>query len=84
LRPTGDVCPKAAGILHVGATSSFVGDNTDLIRMREGLYRIKGLLLSAIEAAASFADNYKDLHCLAYTHFQLPSPLRWENGQQYG
>ncbi len=74
LKAYGDVCPKSAGILHVGATSSFVGDNTDLIRMREGLYRIKGLLLSAIEAAASFADKYKDLHCLAYTHFQPAQP----------
>jgi adenylosuccinate lyase len=74
MKAYGDICPKAAGIIHVGATSSYVGDNTDLIRMREGLYRIKGLLLSAIEAAASFADKYKTLHCLAYTHFQPAQP----------
>ncbi len=74
IRAYGDCCPGAAGIIHLGATSSYVGDNTDIIRMREGLRRIRVLLLSAIRAAADFADKYKKLPCLAYTHFQPAQP----------
>ncbi len=74
IKTYGECCPNAAGIIHVGATSSYVGDNTDLIRMREGLLRIRALLISAIKAAASFAEKYKNLPCLAYTHFQPAQP----------
>ncbi|MCR5485273.1 MAG: adenylosuccinate lyase [Clostridiales bacterium] len=70
----GDCCPKAAGIIHLGATSCYVGDNTDIIQMREGLLQIKKLLVSCIAADAAFAEKHKDLPSLAYTHFQAAQP----------
>ncbi len=66
----GEVCPKAKGIIHLGATSCYVGDNTDVIVMREGLRLIRTKLLTVMDKLASFALQYKDLPCLAYTHFQ--------------
>lgn len=66
----GEVCPKAFPIIHLGATSCYVGDNTDVIIMREGLDIIKIKLLSAIEKLADFADQYKALPTLGFTHFQ--------------
>ena len=66
----GEVCPKAKGIIHLGATSCYVGDNTDVIVMREGLRLIRTKLLSVMDQLAGFALQYKDLPCLAYTHFQ--------------
>ena len=66
----GEVCPKAKGIIHLGATSCYVGDNTDVIVMREGLRLIRTKLLSVMDKLAGFALQYKDLPCLAYTHFQ--------------
>ena len=70
----GDACPKAAGIIHLGATSCYVGDNTDVILMHSALIQIKNLLLNAVEALSEFAMKYKDLPTLAYTHFQAAQP----------
>ncbi|MCI5512674.1 MAG: adenylosuccinate lyase, partial [Clostridia bacterium] len=69
-----ELCPKAKPIIHLGATSCFVGDNTDIIQMREGLLQIKLLLVNAISALADFADKNKDMPTLAYTHFQAAQP----------
>jgi adenylosuccinate lyase len=63
-------CPKAAGIIHLGATSCYVGDNTDLIIMREGLGLLRRKLLGAISLLADFAEEHKALPALAYTHLQ--------------
>ena len=70
----GDCCPKARPIIHLGATSCYVGDNTDILNMRDGLLLIRRLLLSAIEALAAFAETNKALPTLAYTHFQAAQP----------
>ena len=70
----GDACPKAAGIIHLGATSCYVGDNTDIILMKSALIQIKNLLLNAVEALSEFAMEYKGLPTLAYTHFQAAQP----------
>lgn len=69
-----ELCPKAKPIIHLGATSCFVGDNTDIIQMREGLLQIKLLLVNAIAALADFAGKNKDMPTLAYTHFQAAQP----------
>ncbi len=63
-------CPKAAGIIHLGATSCYVGDNTDVLIMREGLRVVRRKLLNVIALLADFANRYKALPCLAYTHLQ--------------
>ncbi len=70
----GKQCPKAAGIIHLGATSCYVGDNTDIIIMREGLLLLKKKLINVIASLADFADKYKDLPTLAFTHFQPAQP----------
>ena len=70
----GQQCPDAAGILHLGATSCFVGDNTDIIQMKMGLMQVRRLLLNAILALSRFAARYKDQPTLAYTHFQAAQP----------
>lgn len=70
----GEQCPKAVGILHLGATSCYVGDNTDMIVMREGLKLIKKKLLNVMQALADFAKKYKELPTLAFTHFQPAQP----------
>ncbi len=70
----GDCCPKAAGIIHLGATSCYVGDNTDIIVMRAGLEQIRRMLVTCIKAVADFAEKYKSLPTLAYTHFQAAQP----------
>ena len=70
----GIACPKAKPIIHLGATSCFVGDNTDVIIQRDALLRIRRLLLSAIAALADFAEKYKSQPTLAYTHFQAAQP----------
>jgi len=67
-------CPKARPIIHLGATSAFVGDNTDLIQMREGMRRIRTLLLSVIRKLASFAGEHASLPTLGFTHFQPAQP----------
>lgn len=66
----GKQCPKAKGIIHLGATSCYVGDNTDLIIMKEGLGLIRCELLAVISGLADFADRYKDTPTLGFTHFQ--------------
>lgn len=63
-------CPKAAGIIHLGATSCYVGDNTDVIIMREGLQVVRRKLLNVMNLLANFADKYKAMPALAYTHLQ--------------
>ncbi len=74
IRTYGDACPEAAGILHLGATSSYVGDNTSLLQMRDALNLVRAELLGVIAGLAAFAERYKDLPCLAYTHFQPAQP----------
>ncbi len=66
----GAACPKANGIIHLGATSCYVGDNTDVIIMRDALQVVKRKLVKVIAQLAKFADTYKALPCLAYTHLQ--------------
>ena len=70
----GDVCPTARPIIHLGATSCYVGDNTDIIVMREGLRRVKKLLVNTVKAVSDFAEQWKDTPTLAYTHFQAAQP----------
>ncbi|MBQ9866967.1 MAG: adenylosuccinate lyase [Lachnospiraceae bacterium] len=67
-------CPKAKGIIHLGATSCYVGDNTDIIVMKEALKLIKKKLVCVIDELAKFAKEYKDLPTLAFTHFQPAQP----------
>lgn len=70
----GDQCPNAKGIIHLGATSCFVGDNTDIIIMKKGLELIRSKVLTAIKLLSDFAMKYKDLPTLAFTHFQPAQP----------
>lgn len=67
-------CPKAKGIIHLGATSCYVGDNTDLIIMTEALKLIRAKLINAIDHLADFAEKYRSQPCLAYTHYQAAQP----------
>lgn len=66
----GDVAPSAKGIIHLGATSAFVGDNTDLIQMRDGLLILKKQLVNVIKNLTDFALKYKALPTLGFTHYQ--------------
>ncbi len=70
----GQQCPKAKGIIHLGATSCYVGDNTDMIVMSEALEIVRRKLLNVIAELAKFADGYKGLPTLAFTHFQPAQP----------
>ncbi|MCD8002687.1 MAG: adenylosuccinate lyase [Clostridia bacterium] len=70
----GQQCPSAAGIIHLGATSCYVGDNTDLIIMREALCVIEKKLVAVIRVLADFAEKYKSQPTLAFTHFQPAQP----------
>ena len=67
-------CPKAKGIIHLGATSCYVGDNTDIIVMTKALKLVKRKLLNVLEKLAGFAQEYKSLPTLAFTHFQPAQP----------
>lgn len=70
----GRQCPKAKGIIHLGATSCYVGDNTDIIVMAEAFRLIKKKLVNVMEKLSRFADKYKSLPTLAFTHFQPAQP----------
>lgn len=67
-------CPDAKGIIHLGATSCYVGDNTDMTIMKEALLLIRKKLVNTIASLADFADEYKSMPCLAYTHYQAAQP----------
>src|SRR5205807_5613481 len=66
----GEACPGARDILHLGATSCFVTDNTDLLLMREGLQLLRDRLVGEIDALARFAADWAELPTLGFTHFQ--------------
>ncbi len=70
----GDLCPEARGIIHLGATSCFVTDNTDLIQVRDGLRILRNKILQVIRQLLPFAQEYASLACLSYTHFQPAQP----------
>lgn len=70
----GEACPLAKPVIHLGATSCYVGDNTDIILMKEAMLRIKTLLVSTIAVIGDFAQKYKDVPTLAFTHFQAAQP----------
>lgn len=70
----GDLCPEARGIIHLGATSCFVTDNTDLIQITEGLRIIRNKIVQLIRQLHPFAQEYASLACLSYTHFQPAQP----------
>ncbi|HKL43460.1 MAG TPA: adenylosuccinate lyase [Clostridia bacterium] len=71
----GDQVPEAKGIIHLGATSAFVGDNTDIIKMKEGLIITRNKLVNLLSKLSKFADEYKSLPTLGFTHFQPAQPL---------
>jgi adenylosuccinate lyase len=71
----GDVCPSAKPIIHLGATSCYVTDNTDLILMRRGLELLRSKLVATIDRLARFAAEYRDLPCLGFTHLQPAQPV---------
>ncbi|MCD7890683.1 MAG: adenylosuccinate lyase [Ruminococcus sp.] len=66
----GKACPDAEGIIHLGATSCYVGDNTDIIIMRDAMQIIRRKLINVMSNLAKFAEEYKDMPCLGYTHLQ--------------
>ncbi|MBE6035848.1 MAG: adenylosuccinate lyase [Clostridiales bacterium] len=70
----GQQCPNAKGIIHLGATSCYVGDNTDLILMTEGLKLLRTKLINVLAKLAKFAGEYKDMPTLGFTHFQAAQP----------
>jgi len=74
IRTYAAACPQAAPIIHLGATSCYVGDNTDILLQRRALLQIRKRLLNAIDKLAAFAHEHKALPCLAYTHFQAAQP----------
>ena len=74
IKAYGDQCPKAMPIIHLGATSCYVGDNTDIIVQRDALLRVKSLLVTVIDKLFQFANEHKSLPCLAFTHFQAAQP----------
>ena len=70
----GKACPDAAGIIHLGATSCYVGDNTDVIIMRDALQVVRRKLINVMNNLAKFANEYKNMPCMAYTHLQPAQP----------
>ena len=75
VRAYGEQCPKARGIIHLGATSCYVTDNTDLILMRRGLTMLRPKLIEVIRRLADFAETYKAMPTLGFTHFQPAQPV---------
>jgi len=71
----GDQCPTARPIIHLGATSCFVTDNSELIQIRESLLLIRNRLVAVIDQLAKFAEQYRDLPCLGFTHLQPAQPI---------
>lgn len=71
----GEQCPKAKGIIHLGATSCFVTDNTDILIYTDALCLVRKRLLGVIKLLADFANKYMDMPCLGYTHYQPASPV---------
>src|SRR5690606_35738201 len=69
-----DICPEAGPIIHLGATSCYVTDNTDLILLREALTLTRRRLVAVVDALARFAQQHRDLPCLAFTHLQPAQP----------
>jgi len=74
VRAYGERCPRAKPILHLGATSAFVMDNADLVQTREALALVRDRVVNVIQALADFAERYRELACLGYTHFQSAQP----------
>ena len=74
IRAWGDKCPKARGIIHLGATSCYVGDNTDVLILRDAMKLVRLRLLAVIRELRDFAFKWKDTPCLAFTHFQSAQP----------
>ncbi|MDA1053501.1 MAG: adenylosuccinate lyase [Planctomycetota bacterium] len=70
----GDICPSAKAIIHLGATSCYVTDNTDLILLRDAMQLVRGRLVGVIDSLARFAQQYRDLPCLGFTHLQPAQP----------
>ncbi|MCX7425811.1 MAG: adenylosuccinate lyase [Planctomycetia bacterium] len=70
----GDACPGARAIIHLGATSCYVGDNTELLQMRDSLVLVRDRLVGVLDRLARFAAEYRDLPCLAFTHMQPAQP----------
>lgn len=70
----GDICPKAKAIIHLGATSCYVTDNTDLLLIREGLTLVRNRLATVVDRLATFAEETRNLACLGFTHFQPAQP----------
>jgi len=70
----GELCPKAKPIIHLGATSCYVGDNTDVITMTEGLKLVQKKLVNLMDKLSKFAIEYKDMPCLGFTHYQPAQP----------
>lgn len=70
----GQQCPGAAGIIHLGATSCYVGDNTDIIVMTKALELVRRKLINVLQELKNFADKYKAQPTLAFTHFQPAQP----------
>ena len=70
----GDACPAARPIIHLGATSCYVGDNTDVLNLRDGMRLVRRLLVDAVRALAAFAREHRDEPTLAFTHFQAAQP----------
>ena len=70
----GDACPTARGIIHLGATSCFVGDNADLLLLREALMMIRAQLVAVIDNLGRFAARHRDVACLGFTHLQPAQP----------
>ena len=74
IRAWGELCPHARGIIHLGATSCYVGDNTDVLILRDAMTLVRSRLLAVIRVLRDFAEKYKSVPCLAFTHFQSAQP----------